>query len=56
MVNYFQSKPTALPTIEDQEIAAVDEAVQEEFAETPAEELPPFSGELPTTKDLLEQG
>jgi nucleoid-associated protein YgaU len=49
VINYFKSKPAELPTLEDQEIALVDEATQEEFAEIPAEELPPFSGELPTS-------
>ena len=47
IVNYCKSKPAELPTLEDQEIAIKDEAVKEEFAETPAVELPPFTGELP---------
>lgn len=49
IVNYFRTKPAELPEITDQELAQVDEAEQEEFAEIPAKELPPFKGDLPTT-------
>src|SRR3989344_3608475 len=49
VINYFKSKPAELPTLENQEITTNDEAAQEEFAETPAEQLPPFSGELPVS-------
>lgn len=48
VVNYFRSKPAELPTVEDQNVP-VDEAQKEEFSDTPAEELPPFEGELPTS-------
>lgn len=47
VVNYFRNKPAELPVLEDQSLEMADAADQEEFVDTPAEALPPFTGELP---------
>lgn len=55
ILNYFRLRPAELPTLNDQSVEQIaDEAEKEEFSETPAEELPPFAGELPTNYKVRE--
>jgi nucleoid-associated protein YgaU len=54
VINYFRNKSVSLPVLTDEEIISVDEATSEEFAETPADKLPPFEGELPTEYKVRE--
>lgn len=52
IVNYLRNKPAEVPTFDDQQLKLVDEAQRDEFAEIPADKLPPFKGELPVTYEV----
>ena len=55
LINYFRHKPAQLPTTKDTATQTGDAADKEQYANTPAEQLPPFKGELPT-KYKVRQG